>query len=572
MIKIFKKLPFLQTIGAILFLLLQTATILYLPYITKDIVSEGIMNGDVSYVWRKGLFMLVITVIGLMSALLNTLIFSKLSYKLGGQLRSELYQKIMNFSRYEFDQFGTSTLITRNTNDVTQVQILVEMSLKFLLMAPIMLIGGIGMTYLLNPKLSLVFVATLPVLLVSYFIIYHYANPLYVQMQQSLDKLNLSFREGLIGARVIRAFRKDSIEYKKYKAINQKYTKTSITAETIMCFFIPLITLIINFSMIGIVWLVGQGVQTGATQIGDIVACIGYASQILIAISLVTSVITTIPKGQTSSKRIYEVLDRPLSIQDRGIQSIPEKVSLMFKHVDFRYQGAKQKTLQDINFSVKAGQTLAIIGSTGDGKSSIVNLISRMYDVEKGAVFIDGIDVREIEEAKLHDLVSVSPQKSTLFFGTIRSNMLIACPKASDEDIWHALKMAQAYDFVNSLKDGLDSIVEKEGGNFSGGQRQRLCIARTLLKKAEIYVFDDSFSALDFQTDLNVRNAIKASLTNVITVIVAQRINTVIEADRILVMDDGKIVGQGTHDELKKNNHLYNEILESQCYEGGMTQ
>ena len=307
MLKIFRRLSPSLTIAAILFLFAQVASTLYLPYITRDIVGYGIMAGDISYLWSKGLFMLGVSACGMFGAVLNTLFFSKLSYKLGGQLRSEIYNRTMNFGKYEFDKIGLSSLITRNTNDVTQVQMLVETSLKYLLMVPIMLIGGILMTYLLNPALALVFFGTTPILITAYFIIYRFASPLYSKIQKSLDKLNLYFREGLTGARVIRAFGKDNDEYDKYKAESREYTKTSVTAGTIMCFFAPFITLLINIAMVGITWLAGKGVENGSMQLGDIIACVGYAQQILMAVIMVTMIITAIPRGQTSIKRIYEV-------------------------------------------------------------------------------------------------------------------------------------------------------------------------------------------------------------------------------------------------------------------------
>jgi ABC-type multidrug transport system fused ATPase/permease subunit len=434
MTRIFKRLPPLQTMAALLFLLVQVASLLYLPYITRDIVDYGIMTGNVSYVWQRGVFMLGIAVCGLLGAICNTLIFSQLSYKLGGQLRSEVYSKAMSFGKYEFDTIGPSSLITRNTNDVTQVQTLVEMSLKFFLMAPITMVGGIVLTYVISPTLASVFIATVPLLIIAYSIIYRSANPLYSKMQRLLDQLNLSFREGLTGARVIRAFRKDDAEYDKYKAANHDYTKTAVTAGTITCFFVPLIALMINFATIVITWLAGRGVANGTMQVGDIMACVSYAAQILTGVSMVTMILSTIPRGQTSAKRIYKVLDMPLSIAEPVTAESGTGTSLVFEHVDFRYPGAQRKTLQDISLAVKGGQTLAVIGSTGDGKTSLINLISRMYDVESGSVLLGGTDVRRMSEENLHDFVSVAAQKSILFFGTIRSNMLVAKPDATDDE------------------------------------------------------------------------------------------------------------------------------------------
>lgn len=566
MVEIFRRLPKGKTLLAILFLFGQIATILYLPYVTADIVSKGIILGDVDYVWQRGFLMLLISLLGLLGALFNTLLFSQISYKLGGELRSEIYNKAIHFSKQEFAKFGVSGLITRNTNDVTQVQTLVEMALKFLLMAPIMFVGGIFMTYILSPKLALVFIATIPFLLIAYFAIYRFANPLYTKMQGLLDKLNLYFREGLTGARVIRAFNKDNEEYEKYKLVNREYTKTAITAGTIMSFFVPVLTLLVSLATVAITWFAGVGVSNGTMQIGDIMACIGYAAQITTGFAMLTMMITNIPRGQASAKRINEVLNMPLSIMERTDTVKATAASLSFKQVDFRYLGANDKALENITFTVKSGQTLAIIGSTGDGKTSLVNLISRVYDVESGSVQIGDVDVREMTNENLRTLVSVSPQKTTLFFGTIRSNMLIAKPDASDAEIWHALEMAQAKAFVQALSEGLDSQVEKGGGNFSGGQKQRLSIARALLKRSAIYVFDDSFSALDFKTDRAVRTAIKQNLTNAVTVIVAQRISTVMEADLIAVLDKGKLSGLGTHAELKDTNLVYKEIINSQVY------
>jgi ATP-binding cassette subfamily B protein len=566
MLKIFKRLSPLLTIAAILFLLVQIASTLYLPTVTAEIVNKGIMPGDVSYVWSRGLFMLGISVCGLLGAIINTLIFSKASYKLGGQLRSEIYKKTMRFSKQEYDKFGTSSLITRNTNDVAQVQMMVELSLKFLIMAPVMFVGGILMTYLLEPKLALVFISAIPFLVISYFIIGHFANPLYAKMQKTLDKLNLYFREGLTGVRVIRAFDKDNEENEKYKGANREYTKASVTAGTIMSFFVPFITMLISLATVAIVWIAGKGIANGTSQVGDIIACIGYAAQILMAFSMMASIMTAIPRGQISAKRINEVLEMPLSITEPEKPKSAEQSGLVFEGVDFRYPGAQQKTLENISFNMEKGQTLAIIGSTGDGKSSLVNLISRLYDVDKGRILIDGTDVRELSQDTLHDLVSFAPQKSTLFFGTIRSNMLIARPNATDDEIWKALDMAQATEFVHALDKGLDSAVEKGGGNFSGGQKQRLCIARALLKRAAVYVFDDSFSALDFKTDFAVRTAIKANLKNAVIVIVAQRISTVKGADNIAVLDGGKLVGLGSDKKLSKTCEVYKKIIASQSY------
>lgn len=566
MFKIVKRLPMMQSIIAIGFLIIQIICALYLPRVTADIVDVGVRASNISYIWSKGYLMIALSVFSLLGALCNTYLFSQISYKLGGALRSDIYRKVLSFSKNEFDKIGTSSLITRNTNDVTQVQTLVEGGLKFMILAPAMLIGGIIMTWVLSPTLALIFLCTVPILGVSYFVIYRYANPLYAKMQKLLDTLNLFFREGLTGVKVIRAFGKENQEYEKYKAVNHEYTRNYVKAGTIMSVSIPLVTMLVSLATVLIVWVGGKGVASGTIETGAIMAAISYSIQILMGFAMLTNVILSIPRGQISAKRIYEVLDMPLSVKEPDKATSAGKTSLTFENVDFRYQGAEKKTLEDISFIVQAGQTLAIIGSTGDGKSSLVNLIARLYDIEKGSIRIGGTDIRDMEQKKLRDLVSFTPQKSTLFFGTVRSNMLEGRSDATDDEIWAALDMAQATEFVRTLPEGLDSAVEKGGGNFSGGQKQRLCIARALLKNAFIYVFDDSFSALDFKTEGAVRSSMGEKLKDAITILVAQRISTVMNADVIVVLDNGKIAGLGTHETLKETNSVYQEIIDSQFY------
>jgi ATP-binding cassette subfamily B protein len=570
MLKIIKRLPLGQCALAIAFLFVQMVCTLWLPLVTARIVDKGIATQDVDYIWSQGYLMIALSVASLVAAVANTYIFSQVSYRLGGELRSDLFSKVMQFSKHEFDKFGTSSLITRNTNDVTQVQTLVEGGLKFLIMSPAMLIGGIAMTALLNVKLALVFLAAIPFLAISFFVVYRFANPLYMKMQRLLDQLNEFFREGLTGARVIRAFTKEKSEYDKYVAVNREYTRAYITAGTIMSVAMPMITMLVSLAMVVVVWVGGKGVASGSMEVGSIMGAINYSAQIMMGFGMLTGVIFMIPRGQVSATRINAVLDMPVSISDP--QTAPEtnshdRCALVFDNVDFRYEGAASKTLEGVSFQVLPGQRLAIIGSTGDGKSSLVNLIPRLYDVDSGSVSIDGTDVRDMAQSDLHAMVSLVPQKSTLFFGTIRSNMLIGKPDATDDEIWAALDIAQATEFVAGLPKGLDSAVEKGGGNFSGGQKQRLCIARALLKDAAIYIFDDSFSALDFATDTAVRRAMKTRLADAITIIVAQRIGTIMDADLIAVLENGRIVGLGTHEYLAETCQMYQQIVDSQFKE-----
>ena len=566
MFKILKQLPPVKAALAIAFLLMQTGCALYLPYLTAGMVDKGIVPGDMGYIWRQGGLMLAFTVLSLAGALLNIYIAGNIAFDLGKQFREKIFTKVLSFSSTEYDRFGTSALITRNTNDVTQVQTVVEMFLKFFILAPLYLVGGICMTWKLSPSLAAPFIAVIPFMAAGAMVIYHYAAPLYSKVQKLLDRLNLLFREGLTGVRVIRAFAKEEEDFLKYEQTNREYTKTSITAGTIMSVFIPLSSLILNMATICIMWIGGKLAAAGEMNIGAVMAAITYSAQILVGFAMLAGVILTLPKGQVSARRIYEVLDTPVSVKDSIDPQPPCEFSLTFDRVDFRYPGAAGKVLENISFHVEKGQTLAIVGGTGEGKTSMLGLIPRLYDAESGSVKIGGVDVCQMELADLHQLISLAPQRSSLMMGTIRSNMLLAKGDATDDEIWEALEAACATEFVRKLPDGLDSPVEKGGGNFSGGQKQRLCIARALLKKAEIYLFDDSFSALDFKTDAAVRSHMKARLQEKITVIVAQRVNTVSNADLILVLDKGKVAGLGTHQELLLSNPVYQEIIRSQAY------
>ena len=566
MFRILKQLPPVKAAMAIAFLLMQTGCALYLPYLTAGMVDKGIVPGDMGYIWRQVGLMLAFTVLSLAGALLNIYIAGNIAFDLGKQFRDKIFTKVLSFSSTEYDRFGTSALITRNTNDVTQVQTVVEMFLKFFILAPLYLVGGICMTWKLNPSLAAPFIAVIPFMAAGAMVIYHYAAPLYSKVQKLLDRLNLLFREGLTGVRVIRAFAKEEEDFLKYEETNREYTKTSITAGTIMSVFIPLSSLILNMATINIMWIGGKLAAAGEMNIGAVMAAITYSAQILVGFALLTSVILTLPKGQVSARRIYEVLDTPVSVKDSTDPQLPCEFSLAFDQVDFRYPGGAGKVLENISFHVGKGQTLAIVGGTGEGKTSMMGLIPRLYDAESGSVKIGGVDVRQMELADLHQLISFAPQRSSLMMGTIRSNMLLAKEDATDDEIWEALEAACATEFVRKLPDGLDSPVEKGGGNFSGGQKQRLCIARTLLRKAEIYLFDDSFSALDFKTDAAVRSHMKERLQEKITVIVAQRVNTISNADLILVLDKGKVAGLGTHQELLLSNPVYQEIIRSQAY------
>lgn len=565
MMKLFKHVSKGAVVAALVFLVIQVACTLYLPYLTADIVNQGILQGNIDFIWSQGRLMLALTVISLLAAYLNTVIAARVSFNFGNRLRELVYQKVLSFSKEDYDSFGTSSLITRNITDVSQVQNLMSMFLKFLVLAPLYLIGGITLTYLLSPKLAMVFLAVLPLLFIAAIVVHKIANPLYEKMQQTVDRLNAIFREGLSGVKVIRAFNQERLEENKYQESNKAYQETSIKAGSIMSAFIPLITLLMNVTTLVVLWFGSHDVVSGVSEIGTIMAVLNYSGQILMGFGILTSVILAVPRGQVSAKRINEVLERETQLQKNPASTpvINVTAGLVLADVGFSYPGAAKGVLEQVSLSAQTGQTLAIIGGTGGGKSTLLNLLNRQYEPTEGTIYWQKQALDTFDKSQLNDVISVTPQKATLFRGTIRSNLLLA-GNANDDELWQVLELAQARQFVSQLPDGLDSHVEAGGDNFSGGQKQRLCIARSILKEADIYLFDDSFSALDFKTDRAIRNGLKLKLADKLTIIVAQRINTIVEADVIVVLDQGKVVGTGTHKELVASNKVYQEIVNSQ--------
>ena len=563
MIKIAKRnLEWLPTTLAVLFLFFQVAADLYLPTITSDLIDKGVLQRDIHYIWNEGGKMLLVAAIGLVAAGLNVYFASTQSMKVGQKLREQVYRTVLKFSSQEISKFGDSSLITRSTNDIVQIQNVMVQVLRMMLQSPIMLVAACVLAYYREPRLTKVFLISLPVLAIAVIAIMYFAIPLFKSIQQKTDRINLVFREGLTGVRVIRAFNQEAREQNRFKAANEDYTKTGIKAYTLVSFLFPIMTLVLSLTNIGIIWLGAHLIGQMSMQVGNLIAFMTYSTQILISFMMLSMVFVFVPRASASAKRVNEVLEQP--VKPQAFSGTPT-ASLAFDHVDFRYTGAEQLALSDLNFNIKAGQTLAIIGGTGSGKSSLVNLIPRLFDIENGQIKVDGYPVNELSQHDLHKLISITQQKAVLFTGTIRSNMQFGLPNATDEQIWHALDIAQATDFVKEA-GGLDAVVEQNGGNFSGGQRQRLAIARTIIKPASVYIFDDSFSALDFKTDAQLRMALHqdAELQKAVTVIVAQRISTVADADLILVLDDGKVVGQGTHQQLVAENKTYQQILNSQ--------
>ncbi|MGZ7885897.1 ABC transporter ATP-binding protein [Ligilactobacillus salivarius] len=571
MVKLMRRnLDWWAIITATIFLGFQVVCDLSLPNLTSNLINNGVAKGNVGYIWQIGLQMLGLTLVGIFAAAGNVYFASTQAQKMGARLRGKIFKKVLSFGNYEMDKFGSSSLITRTTNDVMQIQNVTIMMLRMMIMAPLMLIGASVMAYFNEKRLTSIFLVSIPILLIAIGCAMYFAVPLFQKLQKQIDRINLIFREGLTGVRVIRAFRQDKFEQERFDRANKDYTETGIKVFSIVSLMFPIMTLVLNVTNMGIIWFGAKLIANHEMQVGNLVAFMTYASMILFSFMMLSMIFVLVPRAEAAAKRINAVLEIENSINDAeseiGRDSDKIQASLEFKNVSFRYRGAEDLALDNLSVDVKAGETLAIIGGTGSGKSTLINLIPRLYDVNSGEVLVDGNDVRKYSLHDLHDKVAFVQQKAVLFKGTIRSNLLIGNPEATEEDMWKALEIAQAKDFISDLPDGLDAVVEQGGDNFSGGQKQRLAIARAIIKPASIYVFDDSFSALDFKTDAKLRLALRQDerISKAIIVIVAQRISTVTGADHIVVLDEGKVVGQGTHKELLADNTTYQEIVESQ--------
>ncbi|MCU85982.1 ABC transporter ATP-binding protein [Listeria monocytogenes] len=561
--------PYWLSITAVLVLTFgQVIGQLYLPTLMSNIIDKGVVTGDTDYIWSTGMKMLLISFASVILSVIVVYLASRISMGFGKDLRDKIFTKVEDFSLQEFDKVGTSSLITRTTNDVVQIQNVLYMMMRLMVMAPIMLLGGIIMAVGRDAKLSLIFVVVLPLLLLLVVILGGKAMPMFKSLQKKMDKLNRVIREGLTGIRVVRSFNRNEDELEKFEEANADYATTAIKVNRLLSLMSPLMMLLMNLTSIAIVWIGSIFIGNGDMQVGDLMAFIQYAMQIMMSFMMLSAVFIMIPRAGASAERINEVLDMNAEIlnpENPKTSTPPAKLS--FENVTFRYEGAEKPVIEDITFEANAGETVAIIGSTGAGKSTLINMIPRFYDVESGVVKINGIDVREMDQSSLRQKIGLVPQKAVLFTGTIASNMRYGKEDATDEEIWAALQTAQAENFVSKLANGLGSRVEQGGNNFSGGQKQRLSIARSLIRKPEIYIFDDSFSALDFKTDAKLREALKAETTEAVTLIVAQRITSVVNSDQIIVMNEGKIAGIGTHEELKESNQIYQEIMRSQLSE-----
>lgn len=562
-----KRISLWNVLGAIVFMGFQVLGTLALPNITSDIVNKGITRGDTHYIIIAGIRMLGASIFIVVVSFFNVLLASQVSQQLGQNLRNDIYRKVLYMSNNEFDQIGTSSLITRTTNDVVQIQNITLMMLRMMIMAPIMMIGASFMAYQKNQHLTEIFIFILPVLILVVGIVMYFAVPLFKVMQKKIDRLNLVFREGLTGVRVIRAFRRDDWEQKRFDIANQDYTHNAQKAFSIIATMYPLIILVMSGMNISITWLGAKYIAQRSMEVGDLIAFMTYAIQILMSCMMLSMIFVFVPRAQASATRINTILKMKSELKEHTQEKKLDQfaAALEFSQVSFSYQGAESSALKDVSFQLHAGETVGIIGGTGSGKTTLVNLISRVYDVQSGKVLLNGLDVRDLSLKEINDQVALVPQKAVLFKGTIRDNLKYGDLTASDEQLWHALEIAQAADFIKN-EQGLDTKVEQGGDNFSGGQKQRLAIARALVKDASIYIFDDSFSALDFKTDVLLRKALlnDERLKQKVLVIVSQRISTIADAQVIVVLDHGQMVGCGTHQQLKDSNGTYQEIMQSQ--------
>ncbi len=553
-------------LGVGVFQAAQSIASLFLPTLVADIIDNGVAKGDVGHIMVIGSIMLAITLGQVACAITAVYFGAKASMLLGRNLRGAIFHRVSEFSEREVSQFGAPSLITRTTNDVQQVQMFVLMTCTLFVSAPILAVGGVIMAMQQDLGLSWLMAVSIPVLLVSIGFIVSRMVPLFRLMQKRIDTVNQVLREQLTGIRVIRAFVREDIEAKRFAKANGELTDTALGAGRLFALMFPIVMLVLNVSSVAVIWFGGLRVESGEMQVGALVAYLSYLLQILMAVMMATFLGVILPRAAVSGDRIGEVLDTESSVlmPENGVTTLGSRGTVEFVDVSLAYPKAEAPVLRNLNFDVRDGQTTAIIGSTGAGKTTLVNLLPRLFDATGGAVFVDGVDVRELDPDLLWSRIGLVPQKPYLFSGTVASNLRYGKPDATDEELWEALKIAQGKDFVEAMDGGLEAEISQGGTNVSGGQRQRLAIARALVKKPEIYIFDDSFSALDSATDARLRAALAEHRNEATMIIVAQRVATIMDADQIIVIEDGEIVGRGTHRELLTTSTTYAEIVESQ--------
>lgn len=558
-----------MVIGVFIFVFLQTLGDLYLPTLMSDIINKGVMQGDTDKILQTGGFMLLVAGAGVICAIIASLLSSKVAVGLGTILRSKVFRRVESFSLHEFDKIGTATLITRTTNDINQIQMVTIMIMRMMIAAPMMAIGGIILALRRDKPLTLVLAVAIPLLGIVIGLIASKMIPLFRLVQVKIDKINLILREKLTGIRVIRAFNTVERESKRFDDANVDLTENYIKVNRIMAFMMPAIMLIMNFTSLAILWFGGIRISEDNMDLGQLSAFTQYAMQIMFSMLMLAMMYIMVPRAQAAAVRINEVLDTvPEIVNPKEIKdNYSGKGYIEFKDVTFSYHGAEEPALKNISFSAKPGEVTAIIGSTGAGKSTLINLIPRFYDVDSGSILIDGVDVRDMSQENLREKIGFVPQKAVLFSGTVTDNIKFGNDGATDDEVRRAAEIAQAAEFINGMDGGYNYEIAQGGTNVSGGQKQRLSIARALVRKPEIYVFDDSFSALDFKTDAKLRAALKNEIAESTVIIVAQRVGTVMDADRVIVMNEGEIAGMGTHKELLETCEVYREIVSSQLSE-----
>ncbi|MGX8702417.1 ABC transporter ATP-binding protein [Caproiciproducens sp.] len=556
-----------QVIVGPIFKLIEAVFELIVPIITAKMIDNGVRTGDVGYVWRMGAVMLLLGVTGLCSALICQKLASVASQGFGTVVRSELYKHINTFSHSEIDRFGTPSLITRMTNDINQLQYAVAMLIRLVIRAPFLAVGAVIMAMLVDFPLSVVFLIATPLIGLVLYIIMTRSVPFFRVMQKKLDTISLVTREGLSGVRVIRAFSKQKSEEERFNAAADDQTATAIRVGKLSALLNPLTYTIMNFAVIAIVWFGGWRVDSGAMTQGEVIAFVNYMSQTLLAMIVVANLVVTFTKASASASRVNEVFETVSSVPEpvgAPVFPVPDTPKVQFKNVSFSYDGPDKYAVKNLDFSIMPGETVGIIGGTGSGKSTLVNLIPRFYDVSSGGILIDGVNVREYPFSALRGQIGMVPQEAVLFSGTVESNLRFGYRDATQEEMERALKIAQAYEFVSALPQGLQSPVNQGGKNFSGGQKQRLTIARALVGGPRILILDDSASALDFATDAALRKSIQRETSGMTVLMVSQRASTIRRADKIIVLDDGEIAGIGTHEQLMESCQIYQEICLSQ--------
>ncbi|MET8504050.1 ABC transporter ATP-binding protein [Streptomyces sp. NPDC004787] len=562
--------PYRKPIALLVLLqLLQTSATLYLPTLNADIIDNGVVNGDTGYILRFGALMIGVSLVQVVCNIGAVYFGARTAAALGRDVRAAVFGRVQSFSAREVGHFGAPSLITRTTNDVQQVQMLVLMAFTLMVSAPIMCVGGIIMALGQDVPLSGVLIAVVPVLGIAVSLIVRRMRPLFRTMQTRLDTVNRVLREQITGNRVIRAFVRDGYERERFKESNTELTDVSMATGRLMALMFPTVMTVVNVSSIAVVWFGAHRIDSDAMEIGALTAFLAYLMQIVMAVMMATFMFMMVPRAEVCAERIQEVLATESSVVPPAapVRELGRRGHLEVRAAEFRYPGAEESVLRDVELVARPGETTAIIGSTGSGKSTLLGLVPRLFDVTGGEVLVDGVDVRELEPGLMARTVGLVPQKPYLFSGTVATNLRYGKPDATDEELWHALEVAQAKDFVSKLEGGLNAPIAQGGTNVSGGQRQRLAIARTLVQKPEIYLFDDSFSALDYETDALLRSALAEETADSTVVIVAQRVSTIRDADRIVVLDEGRVVGTGRHHELMAENETYREIVLSQLTE-----